>query len=163
MSDPAQDLLTLLDLERLEINLFRGQGGGGETLKRIFGGHVIAQALAAACRTVEEDRRCHSLHAYFIRPGDPSIPIIFEVDRSRDGGSFATRRVVAIQHGRQILSLAASFQVDEPGWEHQHDMPEAPPPDGLRSRKEIFAELAPKLPKSCAPPFCAPAPSMCGR
>ena len=112
MTDAGQDLLDLLTIERLEVDLFRGRGDGGETTKRIFGGQVIAQALRAAYNTVE-DRLCHSLHAYFIRPGDPSIPVIYEVDRSRDGGSFTTRRVVAIQHGRQILNLAASFHKEE--------------------------------------------------
>ena len=100
----------LLDIETLDRNLFRGQGEGGEVASRVFGGHVIAQALAAAYKTVEE-RLCHSLHAYFIRPGDPSTPIIYEVDRARDGGSFTTRRVVAIQNGKQIFNMAASFHI----------------------------------------------------
>ncbi|MFV0475327.1 MAG: acyl-CoA thioesterase [Pikeienuella sp.] len=146
MSGPVKDLLRLLDIERLEVDLFRGQGEGGENSNRIFGGHVIAQALAAAYRTVD-DRLCHSLHAYFIRPGDPSIPIIFEVDRARDGGSFTTRRVVAIQHGRQILNLAASFQKEEEGWSHQHDMPEAPAPETLPSRADLRAAHAENLPE----------------
>lgn len=139
-------LLKLLDVERLEVDLFRGTGEGGENGKRIFGGHVIAQALVAAYRTVE-DRLCHSLHAYFIRPGDPTIPIVFEVDRARDGGSFTTRRVVAIQHGKQILNLAASFHAPEAGWEHQHPMPEAPAPEGLPTRAELRAALALQLPE----------------
>lgn len=141
------DLLKLLDIERLEVDLFRGQGEGGENGDRIYGGHVIAQALVAAYRTVE-DRLCHSLHAYFIRPGDPKIPIIFEVDRARDGGSFTTRRVIAVQHGKQIFNLAASFQKPEEGWEHQHPMPEAPAPEGLPSRAEQRAELAAQLPEN---------------
>ena len=136
MTDSTAELLHLLDIERLELNLFRGIGTGGETSTRIYGGQVIAQALAAACRTVE-GRACHSLHAYFIRPGDPSIPVIYEVDRARDGGSFTTRRVIAVQHGQQIFNLAASFQVDEAGWDHQHPMPEAPPPEGLAERAEL--------------------------
>ncbi|MEL7541185.1 MAG: acyl-CoA thioesterase domain-containing protein, partial [Pseudomonadota bacterium] len=104
MSDPVGDLLHLMDLERLEVDLFRGQSPENETNQRVFGGQVIAQSLVAAYRTVDtETRTCHSLHAYFMRPGDPSIPIIYEVDRSRDGGSFTTRRVVAIQHGKQIF------------------------------------------------------------
>lgn len=117
-------LTETLALERIEVNTFRGvspDDGPG----RIFGGQVIAQSLLAAYETVE-DRICHSLHCYFIRPGDPRIPILFEVDRSRDGGSFTTRRVVAIQKGQQIFNLAASFQVDEAGYEHQSDMPPAP-------------------------------------
>lgn len=150
-----EDLLRLLDIERLEVDLFRGQGEGGENSNRIFGGHVIAQALAAAYRTVE-DRLCHSLHAYFIRPGDPSIPIIFEVDRSRDGGSFTTRRVIAVQHGRQILNLAASFQKEEEGWRHQHDMPESPPPETLPGRAEIRAAFAANLPEEKRAHFLRP-------
>lgn len=151
------DLLRLLDIERLEVDLFRGQGEGGENGLRIFGGHVIAQALGAAYRTVE-DRLCHSLHAYFIRPGDPSIPIIFEVDRSRDGGSFTTRRVIAVQHGKQILSLAASFQKPEEGWEHQHQMPETPAPESLPSRADLRAETALRLPEDKREHFLRPRP-----
>ena len=123
MTDAAHQLLELLDIEQLEVDLFRGIGSGGETTTRIFGGHVIAQALMAAYRTVP-DRMCHSLHAYFIRPGDPSIPVIYQVDRARDGGSFTTRRVVAIQHGKQIFNLSASFHVEEEGWDYQHAMPD---------------------------------------
>ena len=146
MSDPAAaELLTLLDIEQLEVDLFRGTGAGGETTKRIFGGHVIAQALAAAYRTVP-DRLCHSLHAYFIRPGDPSIPVIYQVDRARDGGSFTTRRVVAIQHGRQILNMSASFHVDEDGWDFQHQMPEVPGPEGLLNRAELRDQYVDRIP-----------------
>lgn len=140
-------LMDLLDIEQLEVDLFRGIGSGGETSKRIFGGQVIAQALMAAYRTVP-DRLCHSLHAYFIRPGDPEIPVIYQVDRSRDGGSFTTRRVVAIQHGKQILNLAASFQVEEDGWEHQHPMPDVPGPDGLISLQERRVAAADQIPET---------------
>ncbi len=136
MTDPAEELLELLNIEQLEVDLFRGTGAGGETTTRIFGGHVIAQALMAAYRTVE-NRLCHSLHAYFIRPGDPKIPVIYNVDRARDGGSFTTRRVVAIQHGKQILNLSASFHEDEDGWSFQHDMPKVEGPEGLLSRAEL--------------------------
>ena len=121
----TQTLVDALGLERLELNLFRGASPKEETRQRIYGGQVIAQALLSAYETLE-DRVCHSLHCYFIRPGDPAVPIVFEVDRSRDGGSFATRRVVAIQRGQQIFNLAASFQVEEPGLEHQSPMPDAP-------------------------------------
>jgi acyl-CoA thioesterase-2 len=121
----TQTLVEALRLERLEVNLFRGTTPDEESRQRIYGGQVIAQSLLAAYETVE-DRVCHSLHCYFIRPGDPNIPIIFEVDRSRDGGSFTTRRVIAVQHGQQIFNLAASFQVAEQGFEHQSGMPEAP-------------------------------------
>ena len=117
MTDAQETLLNLLEIEQLEVDLFRGTGQGGETSTRIFGGQVVAQALAAAYGTVP-DRLCHSLHAYFIRPGDPEIPVIYQVDRARDGGSFTTRRVVAIQHGKQILNMSASFHVDEPGRHH---------------------------------------------
>jgi acyl-CoA thioesterase-2 len=120
----AKTVVETLHLEALEVNLFRGTSPPDEG-GRIFGGQVIAQSLLAAYATVE-DRICHSLHCYFIRPGDPTVPIIFEVDRSRDGGSFTTRRVVAIQHGQQIFNLAASFQVEEEGYEHQSEMPTAP-------------------------------------
>src|SRR3954464_5322427 len=106
-----ETLVETLQLERIEENLFRGRSPDNRP-GRIFGGQVIAQSLLAAYETVE-DRVCHSLHCYFIRPGDPTVPIIFEVDRSRDGGSFTTRRVIAVQHGQQIFNLAASFQVHE--------------------------------------------------
>lgn len=129
MGTALDDLIALLELEPLEVNLFRGLSPQ-ENRQRVFGGQVAGQALIAAGRTVE--RGCvHSLHAYFLRPGDPSVPIIYEVDRIRDGRSFTTRRVVAIQHGRPIFHLSASFHVDEPGPEHQYQMPEAPDPESL--------------------------------
>jgi len=144
-TDPVATLLDLLEIERLEINLFRGRGSGGETSKRIFGGQVIAQALSAAYHTVE-GRACHSLHAFFIRPGDPEIPVIYEVDRARDGGSFTTRRVIAIQHGRQIFNLATSFQIDEDGPSLQHPMPPGlPDPESLPSRAAVRADLARRM------------------
>lgn len=139
------DLRKSLELEQLEVNLFRGVSPQ-EGAKRIYGGQVIAQALLAAYKTVEE-RICHSLHCYFIRPGDPNIPIIFEVDRARDGQSFTTRRVIAIQHGRQIFNFAASFQVVERGFTHQFPMPTAPAPEGLRDEVEEDAEASSKLPE----------------
>ena len=141
MTDIVAELLNLLDIEQLEVDLFRGVGSGGETSMRIFGGHVIAQALVAAYRTVE-DRICHSLHAYFVRPGDPSIPVIYQVDQSRDGRSFTTRRVVAIQHGKQILNMSASFHVEEESWHHQHPMPDVPGPEGLKTRQQLREENA---------------------
>ncbi|MEM8880505.1 MAG: acyl-CoA thioesterase II [Pseudomonadota bacterium] len=142
MSDAVETLINLLRVEQLDDNLFRGTGAGGETARRIFGGQVVAQALAAACQTVPGDRAAHSLHAYFMRPGDPSRPVIYEVDRARDGGSFTTRRVVAIQGGQQILNLSTSFHIDEPGLAHQHHMTDAPPPDGLAPREAFKAALA---------------------
>lgn len=144
MNDVSKELLTLLDLEPLELNLFRGIGTGGETSTRIFGGHVIAQALAAAYRTVEE-RMCHSLHAYFVRPGDPSMPVFYQVDRTRDGGSFTTRRIVAVQNGKQILTMSASFHIQEEGWHHQHEMPSVAGPEGLLERAELRAGVADQL------------------
>ena len=130
-------LLELLDLEALEVNLFRGRSPDEER-QRVFGGQVLAQALVAARRTVDADRTPHSLHAYFLRPGDPSTPILYQVDRIRDGRSFTTRRIVAIQHGKAILNLSASFQVEEPGFEHQMAMPAAPPPEVLPDDVALF-------------------------
>ncbi len=143
---PAEELLNLLDIEQLEVDLFRGIGGGGETTTRIFGGHVIAQALMAAYRTVP-DRLCHSLHAYFIRPGDPAIPVIYQVDRARDGGSFTTRRIVAIQHGKQIFNMSASFQVEEEGWSYQHEMPEAGSPEEWPERVDLRESAVARIPE----------------
>lgn len=157
MNDVAKELLDLLDIETLEVDLFRGTGAGGETTTRIFGGHVIAQALAAAYKTVP-DRLCHSLHAYFIRPGDPKIPVIYSVDRARDGGSFTTRRVVAIQHGKQILNMSASFHVSEDGWDYQHPMPEVDGPDGLLNRAELRDQYVKHVPESYRDDFLRPRP-----
>ena len=153
-SDPVRALLTL---EPLEVDLFRGTGSGGETPTRIFGGQVIGQALAAAYATLEE-RLCHSLHAYFIRPGDPAAPVIYQVDRSRDGGSFTTRRVVAIQYGAQILNMSASFHRDEPGPSHQHAAPDVPGPEGLASRAELRAAVADRIPEKWRSEFLRPRP-----
>src|SRR5512135_2770586 len=135
MSKVLDDLVELLELEQLEVNLFRGLSPDEER-QRVFGGQVAGQALIAAGRTVEADRHVHSLHAYFLRPGDPKIPIIYDVDRIRDGRSFTTRRVVAIQHGRAIFNLSASFHVPEDGPEHQYTMPAAPDPDSLPTMRE---------------------------
>jgi acyl-CoA thioesterase II len=142
------DLLRILDLERIEDNLFRGDSRDVGA-PQVFGGQVLGQALVAASRTVE-GRQVHSLHAYFLRRGDLSVPIVFEVDRSRDGGSFTSRRVVAIQHGQQILTMSASFQAAEPGLEHQAPMPAAPPPESLRDLGEIEAEVIERMPHKAA-------------
>lgn len=145
MAHGINDLLEILDLEQLEHNLFRGQSPN-VGWQRVFGGQVIAQALVAASRTVE-DRPVHSLHCYFMRPGDPSVPIIYDVDKIRDGKSFTTRRVVAIQHGKPIFSLSASFQVIEEGYDHQINMPDITQPENLASEQELkeqFLEFAPK-------------------
>jgi acyl-CoA thioesterase-2 len=136
MRSAVDDLLSILDLEPLEHNLFRGMSPQ-VGWQRVFGGQVIGQSLVAASRTVPEERGVHSLHAYFLRPGDPAVPIIYEVDRIRDGGSFTTRRVVAIQHGHAIFSMSASFQKHEEGLEHQMTMPEVTAPEDLPSEAEL--------------------------
>lgn len=139
---PLKAVIDALTLEPIEVNLFRGLTPETQRDRpRIFGGQVIAQALAAAYQTVK-GRTCHSLQAYFIRPGDPKAPLLFEVERSREGRSFTTRRVIAIQHGEQILNLAASFQVEEPGYEHQFEMTPTPPPQDVPSDAERFARLS---------------------
>ncbi len=143
MSDALDGLVTLLDLEPIEVNIFRGVNPN-EDRQRVFGGQVAAQALMAAGRTVDAGRP-HSLHAYFLRPGDPTVPILYEVDRIRDGRSFTTRRVVAIQHGRAIFNLSASFHVDEPGLSHQFPMPDVPDPETLQTLVERLAPYADKL------------------
>ncbi len=146
MSAAMQELLAILDLEQLEHNLYRGRSPKLDW-QRVFGGQTIAQALVAAQRTVEPDRHVHSLHGYFMRPGDTTVPIVYEVDRIRDGGSFTTRRVVAIQHGQAIFSLEASFQVDEDGLEHQVPMPiDIPPPDTLLRQQELIAKFGDRVP-----------------
>lgn len=139
------DLIELLKLERIENNIFRGDSRDIGSAQ-VFGGQVVGQALSAAQHTVE-GRIAHSLHAYFLRRGDMNAPIIYEVDRARDGGSFSTRRVVAIQHGRPILNLAASFQIDEAGVEHQAEMPDVPGPEGLRDFSDVDAEMLARLPE----------------
>src|SRR5436190_7867249 len=132
----VDDLVALLDLEAIEVNIFRGLSPD-EQRQRVFGGQVAGQALVAAARTVEaEHGAVNSLHAYFLRPGDPTIPILYDVDRIRDGRSFTTRRVVAIQHGRAIFNLAASFHVKEPGPEHEVAMPDVPDPESPPTVKE---------------------------
>ncbi|MDB5735404.1 MAG: Acyl-CoA thioesterase [Alphaproteobacteria bacterium] len=138
MADTAlSQLLALLDMEQIEDNIYRGHSPA-EPVQRVFGGQVLAQALVAATRTVDPARPCHSFHAYFLRPGDPSTPILYEVDRSRDGASFTARRVVAIQHGVAIFTLAASFQRVEQGFEHQSQMPVVPPPEDLEDEQQVL-------------------------
>ena len=135
MSQALCQLIDLLDLEELEVNIFRGLNPQ-ENRQRVFGGQVAGQALVAAGRTVAPEHRVHSLHGYFLRPGDPKNPILYEVDRIRDGRSFTTRRVVAIQHGEAIFNLSASFHVDEPGLSYSAPMPSVPPPDTLPTFRE---------------------------
>lgn len=130
MTNPAERLVDLLDLERIEENIFRGHSPD-ERLQRVFGGQVAGQALVAAGRTTDGRRPVHSLHAYFLRPGRPGVPIVYQVERVRDGRTFTTRRVVAVQEGRTIFNLTASFHLPEPGFEHQMPMPDVPAPDDL--------------------------------
>ncbi|MFF4484880.1 acyl-CoA thioesterase [Streptomyces sp. NPDC001544] len=147
MSQALQELLDLLDLEQIEENIFRGQSRSA-VVPRVFGGQVAAQALVAAGRTVPADRPAHSLHAYFLRLGDPGAPIVYDVERIRDGRSFTTRRVVAIQHGRPIFTLSASFQTYEDGLDHQTPMPPAPDPVTLptsRERLRGYGHLDPQV------------------
>lgn len=142
---PLEELLKVLDLERIEVNIFRGSSPA-EGPQRLFGGLVAGQALVAAGRTVPAERYVHSLHAYFIRPGDPSVPIVYDVDRVRDGRSFTTRRVSAIQHGKPIFTLSASFHKEEPGLDHQVPMPDVPPPEELPSTRERLRAAFGKVP-----------------
>jgi acyl-CoA thioesterase-2 len=137
------ELVDLLDLEQIELNIFRGRSPD-EQRQRVFGGQVAGQALVAAGRTVDRGQ-VHSLHAYFLRPGDPNVPIIYDVDRIRDGKSFTTRRVVAIQHGKAIFNLSASFHVDEPGFDHQLPMPDVERPDDLPTFRERMAQFKEQL------------------
>ena len=146
MSDPLAELLHLLDLEEIEENIFRGRNrdiGSG----RVFGGQALAQALVAAGRTVEGGRIAHSLHGYFILPGDIDIPIVYLVDRLRDGKSFTTRRVTAVQHGRAIFNLAASFQIEEQGPEHQNAIPDLPGPEELPRELDMIRKVADRIPE----------------
>lgn len=139
------DLLSILDLEALELNLFRGRSPM-DGWQRVYGGQVLGQALMAAIRTVESGRVANSLHAYFLLGGDPKHPIIYEVERTRDGGSFSTRRVKAIQHGRIIFAMGVSFHEAEPGLEHAASMPDVPPPEELQSAAELFSSIIDRLP-----------------
>ena len=145
MNYTVLDLLQLLDLEPIEVNIYRGRNRDIGS-SRVFGGQVLAQALVAAQRTVEEERVAHSVHGYFILPGDLEAPIVYFVDRLRDGKSFTTRQVTAIQHGRAIFTMSASFQVREEGLEHQLPMPDVPGPETLRSDLDVIRERSSELP-----------------
>ena len=140
------ELLEILKLEKIEENIFRGFNVD-LGIDNVFGGQVLGQALSAASQTVPSDRRAHSLHAYFMRHGDRSIPIIYNVDCIRDGKSFTTRRVVAVQKGRAIFSMAASFHINEPGFEHHDKIPDVPGPQGIPSEQELAATASSQLPK----------------
>jgi len=141
MSQALDDVVALLDLEQIEVNIFRGRSPENERRQRVFGGQVAGQALVAAGRTVPADRSVHSMYAYFIRPGDPTVPIIYMVDRVRDGRSFTTRRVSAVQHGKTIFTLSASFHYPEPGEEHGLPMPSVPAPEAVIPTADRMAEL----------------------
>jgi acyl-CoA thioesterase II len=143
--DAVDALVKLLDLEPIEVNIFRGSSPD-EDRQRIFGGQVAGQALVAAARTVEPDRQVHSLHAYFLRAGDPKVPVLYEVERLRDGGSFTTRRVAAIQHGKVIFNMSASFQVPEEGFDHAATMPDVPAADDLPTMRERLVEAGVEMP-----------------
>lgn len=145
----VDELLAVLALEPIEENLYRGHHPRGG-LTRTFGGQTAAQALVAAARTVDADRSIHSLHSYFLRPGDPSLPTVFQVERIRDGGSFSTRRVHGIQHGTAIYSFAASFHTHEEGFDHQDPMPEVPDPETLPTFTEALAGYAERMPVTSA-------------
>ncbi|MEX2581945.1 MAG: acyl-CoA thioesterase II [Gemmatimonadota bacterium] len=157
MSVESDRLLDLLDLEPLEVNIYRGRNrdiGSG----RVFGGQVLAQALVAARRTVDEAREAHSLHGYFILAGDVGAPIVYFVDRLRDGRSFTTRRVTGIQHGRAIFNMAASFHVAEDGFVHQSEMPDVPGPETLPSELDLIREMADRIPEKLRPFYTADQP-----
>ena len=159
MKQELKDLLELLDIEQIEVNIFRGLSPA-EGWQRVYGGQVIGQALVAASRTVEDkDRTAHSLHGYFLRPGDTTIPILYSVDRIRDGKSFNTRRVVAVQRGQAIFSMSVSFQVMEEGLHHQIDMPEGiKPPEECISEMELKASYIDKIPEEYQASFNRPRP-----
>ncbi|MFO7895105.1 MAG: acyl-CoA thioesterase II [Longimicrobiales bacterium] len=142
----AQDLIETLELEPLELNVYRGRNRDIGT-RHIYGGQVLAQSVMAASRTVDDDRPIHSMHGYFILPGDLEAPVVYFVDRLRDGGSFTTRRVTAIQHGRAIFNMAASFHKVEPGPTHQTPMPDVPDPDGLPTELELIRRMEDRIPE----------------
>jgi acyl-CoA thioesterase II len=141
VSKALDEVIGLLDLEQIEVNIFRGESPEGERRQRVFGGQVAGQALVAAGRTVPADRPVHSLHAYFIRPGDPTVPLVYVVDPVRDGRSFTTRRVTAIQHGKTIFTLSASFHHPEPGFEHADSMPQVPDPEDVEPTADRLRRL----------------------
>ncbi len=145
MPTAVEDLLSILDLEELDLNLFRGRSPQAGW-QRVFGGQVIGQALVAAVRTVDASRPPHSMHAYFLLPGDPKVPIIYDVDRIRDGKSFTTRNVTARQHGHPIFSMLVSFHSNEPGLEHQAKMPDVPAPEDLPNESEMREKMLPTMP-----------------
>ncbi len=156
-NEATVDLLAALQLERLEDNLFRGISLH-QTWQRVYGGQVLGQAISAACQTVAPSRTTHSLHGYFLLGGDPQAPIVYDVENVRDGGSFSTRRVKAIQHGNVIFTMSASFHDPEPGLDHQAQMPEVPPPDELLSAQTLFSKASDKLPAAMQAYWSRPQP-----
>ncbi|WP_145579586.1 acyl-CoA thioesterase II [Yersinia vastinensis] len=157
MSQALKELLDLLDLEKIEERLFRGQSED-LGLRQVFGGQVVGQAIYAAKQTVPSDRLVHSFHSYFLRPGDSSKPIIYDVETLRDGNSFSARRVSAIQNGKPIFYMTASFQGQEEGLEHQNTMPDVPPPEGLMSETDIARQFAHLIPEKVREKFIGPQP-----
>jgi acyl-CoA thioesterase-2 len=157
MSRVLEDLLALLELEPIEENLFRGRSQD-LGFRQLFGGQVLGQALSAASKTLEPQRQVHSLHGYFLRPGDASLPVVYTVDRVRDGGSFSTRRVVAIQKGQPIFTMMASFQSEEPGVSHQAAMPSVPGPEGLPTDIELLRRHADRIPERVRDKFLGDKP-----
>ena len=157
MSKELNELLNLLHLEQLEQGLFRGQSEH-LGLPQVYGGQVIGQSLSAAKETVDENRQVHSFHSYFLRPGDPQKPIIYDVENLRDGVSFSTRRVKAIQFGRPIFYLTASYQIEEEGFSHQSTMPDVPPPESLMSEQALVQSIAEHLPRQAVEAFGSPRP-----
>jgi acyl-CoA thioesterase-2 len=157
MSRVLEDLLELLKLEPIEENLFRGRSQD-LGFRQLFGGQVLGQALSAASRTVEPARRVHSLHGYFLRPGDVSLPVVYTVDRVRDGGSFTTRRVVAIQKGQPIFTMMASFHTEESGYSHQAQMPDVKGPEGLPTELELLSQHAQRFPERIREKFLSEKP-----
>jgi len=156
MQKPLDALVSLLDLEELEVNLFRGRSPQGDS-QRVFGGQVLGQALTAAGRTVSSGV-VHSFHSYFLRPGDPKTPILYQVDRTKDGRAFTTRRVIAIQHGRAIFHMETSFHEPEPGHRHQDEMPDVPAPESLPTWHERLKDYARNAPKDLAGWMLRPRP-----
>ena len=157
MSRVLEDLVDLLTLESIEENLFRGRSQD-LGFRQLFGGQVLGQSLSAASQTVEDDRHVHSLHGYFLRPGDAQLPVVYHVDRVRDGGSFSTRRVTAIQKGKPIFTCSASFQYDEEGFEHQAAMPQIVGPENLPSELELLTRRAHLIPEAMREKFLCPKP-----
>lgn len=157
MSQALKNLLDLLDLEKIEEGIYRGQSEDSG-LRQVFGGQVVGQALYAAKQTVPLERNIHSFHSYFLRPGDSSQPIIYDVENLRDGNSFSARRVKAVQHGKPIFYMTASFQTAEPGFEHQNVMPDVPAPESLKSESEIASSMAHLIPESVREKFTCEKP-----